>query len=420
MIIHRRQKTAKEESPSSAAANAVKTESSKANVKSHQQQNEQQQEEEQRNDEDEKRRQSSLHHHSMREKAAGSWDYTSNDEEVECDGNGSSSSIAARESERKTASIEVEGTTSVAISGMVKMKLKKVLNQKIVKAKKSAKSTTMPMPMPSSMTVATPPTTNAIIEIETMIIDSPEKLELQTMKALNQCNGIFDSSTATWSVVKSKGKDVSIYSKMPGSDILRSRDLPLMRSCGKVPMNAETLYRHIITKEGYQLLDPDSHPDDFDKPILGPVEIMQPDNGHNPIHSQLEYAYMPLGPISARDFVVMNVKDPTTLTFFSTSVLASSPHAGGSVYSSYLGKSYVGTSMSPNAKPKKRVVRAALCSGYRCTPIPGQMNECNFEMFQFLDLGGSLPATISKFGNKSYLQAVYGRLREFAGTAEYE
>lgn len=83
------------------------------------------------------------------------------------------------------------------------------------------------------------------------------------------------------------------------------------------------------------------------------------------------------------------------------------------------GKSYVGTSMSQKSKPKKRVVRAALCSGYRCTPIPGQMNECNFEMFQFLDLGGSLPATISKFGNKSYLQAVYGRLREFAGTAEY-
>ena len=48
------------------------------------------------------------------------------------------------------------------------------------------------------------------------------------------------------------------------------------------------------------------------------------------------------------------------------------------------------------------------------------MNECNFEMFQFFDLGGSLPATISKFGNKSYLQAVYGRLREFAGTAEYD
>lgn len=166
-------------------------------------------------------------------------------------------------------------------------------------------------------------------------------------------------------------------------------------------MNAETLYRHIITKEGYQLLDPDSHPDDFDKPILGPVRIMQPDKGPSPIHSQLEYAYLPLGPISARDFVVMNVKDPTTLTFFSTSVLAPSPHAGGSVFSSYLGKSYVGTSMSPKSKPKKRVVRAALCSGYRCTPIPGQMNECNFEMFQFFDLGGSLPATISKFGNKS-------------------
>lgn len=283
------------------------------------------------------------------------------------------------------------------------MKLKKVLNQRIVKAKKSTTSTTMPMPMPMpSMTVAPTPTpAAAIFEIETMIIDSPEKLELQTMKALNQCSSIFDSSTATWSVVKTKGKDVSIYSKMPGSDILRSRDLPLMRSCGKVPMNAETLYRHIITKEGYQLLDPDSHPDDFDKPILGPVRIMQPDKGPSPIHSQLEYAYLPLGPISARDFVVMNVKDPTTLTFFSTSVLAPSPHAGGSVYSSYLGKSYVGTSMSPKSKPKKRVVRAALCSGYRCTPIPGQMNECNFEMFQFFDLGGSLPATISKFGNKS-------------------
>lgn len=300
------------------------------------------------------------------------------------------------------------------------MKLKKVLNQRIVKAKKSTTSTTMPMPMPSMTVAPTPTPAAAIFEIETMIIDSPEKLELQTMKALNQCSSIFDSSTATWSVVKTKGKDVSIYSKMPGSDILRSRDLPLMRSCGKVPMNAETLYRHIITKEGYQLLDPDSHPDDFDKPILGPVRIMQPDKGPSPIHSQLEYAYLPLGPISARDFVVMNVKDPTTLTFFSTSVLAPSPHAGGSVYSSYLGKSYVGTSMSPKSKPKKRVVRAALCSGYRCTPIPGQMNECNFEMFQFFDLGGSLPATISKFGNKSYLQAVYGRLREFAGTAEYD
>lgn len=105
------------------------------------------------------------------------------------------------------------------------MKLKKVLNQRIVKAKKSTTSTTMPMPMPMpSMTVAPTPTpAAAIFEIETMIMDSPEKLELQTMKALNQCSSIFDSSTATWSVVKTKGKDVSIYSKMPGSDILRSR-----------------------------------------------------------------------------------------------------------------------------------------------------------------------------------------------------
>lgn len=44
----------------------------------------------------------------------------------------------------------------------------------------------------------------------------------------------------------------------------------MVRSQGRIERSADELYTLLISKEGYQLLDPNSNPEEFDKPFLGP------------------------------------------------------------------------------------------------------------------------------------------------------
>lgn len=70
----------------------------------------------------------------------------------------------------------------------------------------------------------------------------------------------------------------------------KTTTIPLIRSEGRIECSAAELYTLLISKEGYELLDSDADPDEFNKPFLGPFSFERTGSGPIAGKVQLEHA----------------------------------------------------------------------------------------------------------------------------------
>lgn len=103
--------------------------------------------------------------------------------------------------------------------------------------------------------------------------------------------------------------------------------------------------------------------------------------------------------VADREFVTANIKDGPNLLFIVSSVL-SPEYPGGSTHQSEM-----------RATRTWRLVRAVLAATYMCCPIEGEERACVFKVWQWLDVGGWLPASINRTANVQWFLPAYERIR---------
>lgn len=162
----------------------------------------------------------------------------------------------------------------------------------------------------------------------------------------------------------------------------------------KAACDAHIMFESLRTVEGYKLLDPDSDPEDFNKPIWGPFPIKT--GGNKKSEAQGEYAYVePSMFLSPREFVVANMFDYTTLRFYSKSVLLPEECPGCTDFSG---------SAIRNTKTGR--IRLPFFSCYMAEPIPkaDPMDKptCYFSLVFWADMQGWLGGA-SESINKKYM-----------------
>jgi hypothetical protein len=129
------------------------------------------------------------------------------------------------------------------------------------------------------------------------------------------------------------GVQVSSSAVVGPTPLFAKRGIRIAYASIPVRETAENFYRFLISKEGYQLIDPNSDSKDFGVPVKGYGPWKLTSGGH----CQVEYAYMPLMPawmpitlLKPRDYVVLNGFDNSSKTFYSMSVQAATDEKSGS------------------------------------------------------------------------------------------
>ena len=154
--------------------------------------------------------------------------------------------------------------------------------------------------------------------------------------------------------------------------------------------SADATIRHLVSAEGFAIIDPMSDPTDFAKyhekfPWRGGARLEVAD------------AHAAIPGFAPREFSVLNAIDVKSGVFVSKSILhASKP--GGSEFNAH------GLPPPPNG-----TVRALNTFAVRATPLGA--NSCSVEMINFAHLGGSFPWSVTNLINGGFLNGVYERLQ---------
>ena len=176
-----------------------------------------------------------------------------------------------------------------------------------------------------------------------------------------------------------------------------SSKLPIVGIDIEVGASTSDFYSFLVSKEGYQFLDPDSDAVDFDKPILGPFALYD-EKYDQRSKCQLEYARLSTQSLR-RDVVVLNVIDFLKRRFLCVSA----------TYSQIPGNS--GVNQGENRVPSKHgLMRMPILTFYEVQPISSK--TCSLRVFQWLELGGNYASFISKFGNKDCLTKLQNRIKK--------
>jgi hypothetical protein len=170
----------------------------------------------------------------------------------------------------------------------------------------------------------------------------------------------------------------------------------LTRSTGMVRMPAQELFDHLVSPEGYAVIDPMSDPRDH---LAPPVERYTWKPGCR-LEAASSRARLPF--MREREFVVLNAIDPANRRFVSKSILhASIP--GGSRY-------------SPEASRKNGAIRALNTFGIEVESAdPG---HSRVRCVNYADLAGIIPAgPLNLINTRFFLQAFHRRMERLARQA---
>ncbi len=167
----------------------------------------------------------------------------------------------------------------------------------------------------------------------------------------------------------------------------------LTRSTGRVGMDAQALFDHLVSPQGYAVIDPMSDPADH---TLPPLEAWDWKPGCR-LEAARARASMPF--MHEREFVVLNAVDPPSRLFVSKSILhASCP--GGSRYSA-------------EQPPPGGRVRALNTFAIRVDPL-GQ-GQSEVRCVNYADLAGIIPpAPLNFINTRFFLQALHRRMEKLA------
>jgi hypothetical protein len=180
--------------------------------------------------------------------------------------------------------------------------------------------------------------------------------------------------------------------------ILEKRGIRMVYAPIPVGETADAFYKFLISEDGYIMIDPTADKKDFNKPVLGPWLLSDPEYDIPTI--QVEYASMGIPVLSNRDYVVLNGFDEGNKTFLSFSVQAATDKFPGSNVYEAEGKEEPGCNGN---------VRMAIFSALRVEADKENPNRCTVHYFQWLDLLGNLsPASFpgNWFGYTQFINRV--------------
>ncbi len=167
----------------------------------------------------------------------------------------------------------------------------------------------------------------------------------------------------------------------------------LTRSTGIIGMSAGELFDHLVSPEGYAVIDPMSDPRDHLDP---PLERYSWKPGCR-LEAARSAARLPL--MREREFVVLNAIDPGARLFVSKSILhAACP--GGSRYSAL-------------APARKGPIRALNTFGIEVAVL--DQGRSRVRCINYADLAGIIPpGPLNTVNTRFFLQALYKRIARLA------
>lgn len=223
-----------------------------------------------------------------------------------------------------------------------------------------------------------PTTANDAVEL----IDEETVTDLAAFaeRVITEATRLLDPDLSGWRLAAEEGK-TRVYARP-----VRGTKLLITRSEDEVSAPAARVFDLLVSVKGFEIIDPatKNHHDP-------PVEVRSWASGRAEV-ARAKVPPMPL--MSPREFVVLNLIDPTR----------QGPNGARGLFVS---KSI----LHPKVPKTSGVVRALNTFAARTEPL-GE-GRCRVVFLNYADMGGNFPsAVMNRVGTRSFLQGVYKRLHE--------